>query len=180
VKVVDFGSAQTPATMRLAKLGQALGSPNYMAPEACLGEDIDARADIYSFGVVLYLMLCGRLPFEDEDVQNVLWMQVHAPLPPPLEVYPELPPQLAELLERALQKERDSRYGSMEELLVDLEAALPPGPIDAIEGAGRGHLGVQDHAVSRTRAVSSQRFPTSRSRCPRRTRYPAAVGCCQS
>jgi serine/threonine-protein kinase len=127
VKVVDFGIAQTPLTMRLAKVGQVLGSPNFMSPEACLGDDVDGRADVYSFGVVLYLMLCGRLPFEDESFQNVMRMHVSVPLPPPAEVNPALPPQLAALVERALHKDRDARYGSMDELLVDLEAALPPG-----------------------------------------------------
>src|SRR5262245_40099543 len=66
VKVVDFGIAKTPINARLTKMGQTLGSPCFMAPEACRGEDVDHRADIYSFGILLYAMLCGRLPFDDD------------------------------------------------------------------------------------------------------------------
>src|SRR5262245_23485864 len=63
VKVVDFGIAKTPANRALTKMGQTLGSPYFMSPEACCGDEVDERADIYSFGVLLYTLLCGRLPF---------------------------------------------------------------------------------------------------------------------
>src|SRR5215813_7112265 len=79
VKVVDFGIAKTPINTRLTKMGETLGSPMFMSPEACRGDDVDARADLYSFGVLLYLMLCGRLPFEDENLLKVLHMQVGSP-----------------------------------------------------------------------------------------------------
>lgn len=127
IKVVDFGIAKTPVNPRLTKMGETLGSPLYMAPEACRGEDVDHRADQYSFGIILYQMLVGRLPFEDENLLKVLQLQVTAPLPPPLEVNPDLPPELAAILERALAKDPSVRYDSMELLLAELEASLPPG-----------------------------------------------------
>jgi serine/threonine protein kinase len=127
VKVVDFGIAKTPANSRFTKMGEALGSPRFMSPEACRGDDVDHRADLYSFGVLLYLMLCGRVPFEDENLLKVLQMQVSAPLPSPRSINPEVSLELAAVLERALAKDPDARYVSMDALLIDLEAAVPPG-----------------------------------------------------
>jgi len=127
IKVVDFGIAKTPLNVRLTKMGEALGSPFYMAPEACRGEDVDHRADIYSFGILLYLMFCGRLPYEDENLLKVLRMQVQMPLVPPREVNPEISPEIADIIERALAKNVDDRYLSMDALLLEFERALPPG-----------------------------------------------------
>ena len=127
VKVVDFGIAKAPVgNSKLTKMGQTLGSPMFMAPEACRGEDVDHRADIYSLGILLYLMLCGRVPFEDESLLKVLQLQVTAPLPPPRQVNPELSPELAVVLEQALAKDPDARFPSMLDLLDAFEAALPP------------------------------------------------------
>jgi eukaryotic-like serine/threonine-protein kinase len=140
VKVVDFGIAKTPHGPELTRPGEANGSPLYMAPETCRGDDdIDLRADVYSFGIVLYLMLCGRLPFVDDNLQRVLQMQL-AELPvSPREVNAEITPELAAVVERALAKQRDDRYLSMEAMLRDFEAALPPGAdrllIEAQSGA---------------------------------------------
>jgi serine/threonine protein kinase len=127
VKVVDFGIAKTPINTKLTKMGETLGSPMFMSPEACRGDDVDHRADLYSFGVLLYLMLCGRVPFADENLLKVLQMQVSEPLPPPRSVNPDVSPQLAAVLERALAKDPDDRYISMDALLADLESAVPPG-----------------------------------------------------
>jgi serine/threonine-protein kinase len=58
--VLDFGIAKVPFNDRMTKRGQALGSPAFMAPEACKGDDVDQRTDVYSFGILLYLMLGPR------------------------------------------------------------------------------------------------------------------------
>src|SRR5256885_11129494 len=83
VKVLDFGIAKIPLADRMTKTGRALGSPMFMAPEACRGDEVDQRADVYSFGIVLFLMLTGRLPFSDDSLLKVLQMQVMSPLPLP-------------------------------------------------------------------------------------------------
>lgn len=128
VKVVDFGIAKTPLNPGLTKPGETSGSPMFMAPEMCRGEeDIDQRADVYSFGILLYLMMCGRLPFVDDSPHEVLQMQVDQRPTPPREVNPDLSPELAEIIERALAKRPEDRYPSMEALLHHLEAALPSG-----------------------------------------------------
>jgi serine/threonine protein kinase len=127
VKVVDFGIAKTPINTRLTKMGETLGSPMYMAPEACRGDDVDHRADLYSFGVLLYLMLCGRAPFEHENLLKVLQMQVSDLVPPPRSINPEISPALAAVIERALAKHPEDRFASMDALLLELEAAVPAG-----------------------------------------------------
>jgi len=99
-----------------------------MAPEMIRGEDdVDQRADVYSFGVLLYLMLCGRLPFFDDNLLKVMQMHLTVPVPPPRTVNPVLSAALAAVVERALAKRADDRYPAMAALLLDLEAALPPG-----------------------------------------------------
>jgi serine/threonine-protein kinase len=127
IKVVDFGIAKTPVNTRLTRMGETLGSPMFMSPEACRGDDVDPRADLYSFGVLLYLMLCGRVPFEHENLLKVLQMQVTEPLPPPRSVNPEVSSEMAAVVERALAKDPADRFASMDALLVDLEAAVPAG-----------------------------------------------------
>src|SRR5580704_10858981 len=127
VKVLDFGIARLPVNDRMTKTGEALGSPMYMSPEACRGEEVDPRSDIYSFGIVLYLMLAGRVPFSDENLLKVLQMQVPAPLPLPSSFNPNLPPALELVIIRALAKDPTERYETMDEFLFAIEAALPEG-----------------------------------------------------
>ncbi|MBA2542792.1 MAG: serine/threonine protein kinase [Deltaproteobacteria bacterium] len=127
VKVLDFGIAKVTTNPALTKMGQALGSPMFMAPEACRGDDVDQRADLYSFGILLYLMLTGRVPFSDESLLKILQMQVSAPVPSMREINPALSPELEAVVLRALAKNADDRYPTMEALLFDLQAVLPEG-----------------------------------------------------
>ena len=143
VKVVDFGIAKTPLSPRVAKAGETVGSPMFMAPEMCRGaDDVDQRADVYSFGILLYLMLCGRLPFDDDSLVRVLQMQLVELPRPPRELNSQLSPELAAIVERALAKHPDDRYPSMAALLRDLDAALPDGAdrllIEAQSGTALG------------------------------------------
>ncbi|HMG52942.1 MAG TPA: serine/threonine-protein kinase, partial [Kofleriaceae bacterium] len=141
VKVVDFGIAKTPINPKLTKMGETLGSPLFMAPEMIRGEDdaVDQRTDVYSFGVLLYLMLCGQLPFSDENLLKVMQMHLSSPPPSPRKINPGMSIELAEIVDRALAKHPDDRYPSMDALLIDLEAALPTGSdrllIEAQSGA---------------------------------------------
>ncbi len=167
VKVVDFGIAKAPViNQKLTKMGQTLGSPMFMAPEACRGEDVDHRADIYSFGILLYLMFCGRVPFEDPSLLKVLQLQVSAPLPPPRSIKPDLAPALASMIEQALEKDPDQRFASMSELLDAFEAALPSGADRLLVEAQRGS----------TELIRTTPFPgvTLPSR-PARTSGPSAT-----
>src|SRR5262245_34406771 len=156
VKVVDFGIAKTPLNPRLNKLGETAGSPLFMAPEVCRGDDdVDQRADVYSFGILLYLMLCGRLPFVDDSTQRVLQMQLVELPPPPNQVNTQLSPEIAMVIERALAKNRADRYPSMEALLYDFAAALPPGA-DRLLIEAQSVAAAHDTALAGSRSLARQ------------------------
>jgi serine/threonine protein kinase len=182
VKVVDFGIAKTPLNPRLNKLGETAGSPLYMAPEVCRGDDdVDQRADVYSFGILLYLMMCGRLPFVDDSTQRILQMQLVELPPPPNQINTQLSPELAMVVERALAKHRDDRYPSMEALLYDFAAALPAGAdrllIEAQSGAA-AHETPFSGSLSITRPESHARpssLPPISPLPPRRRNAPMIV-----
>jgi eukaryotic-like serine/threonine-protein kinase len=129
VKVLDFGVSKaregTARDGRITRQGQILGSPEYMSPEASRGEEVDARADVYAVGIMLYQLLCGDVPFRHENYLKVLQMQVgHAPLAPRVLV-PDLPDALERVILRALEKDPALRQPSIEELELDLAAAIP-------------------------------------------------------
>jgi serine/threonine-protein kinase len=124
VKVVDFGLARMLAgssgtsdpSMTIS------GTPDYMAPEQCRGERPDARSDLYAVGVILFLLLTGRLPFEAEAPTQVLLNHLTQPPPDPREVNPgrRIPDGIVEVLQRALEKEPDNRF----QTAVDFSTAL--------------------------------------------------------
>ncbi len=126
VKIVDFGIAKWTgegAGDRLTQAGVAFGTPEYMSPEQALGEEVDARADLYAVGVLLHEMLSGRPPFDGPDKVAVLRKQVAVP-PPPIELPEgELAPEVRALVQRALEKHRERRFEGAHEMLAALEVA---------------------------------------------------------
>lgn len=138
-KLLDFGlakflalSASDPdaATMaRETSPGMTLGTAGYMAPEQALGKEVDARADLFALGVVLYEMTTGRSPFRGETLAAFFDSLLHDAPPSPLTTNPDLPRDLVRIIERALEKEPARRYASAGELVADLKglAAEKPG-----------------------------------------------------
>ena len=101
--------------------GTRMGTANYMSPEQARGREVDARSDIFSFGVVLYEMIARRKPFRGETISHVL-VSILEKDPPPLSQHqPETPAELQRIVSKALRKDREERYQAIREMLVDLK-----------------------------------------------------------
>ncbi len=121
-KLLDFGLAKLGGEVRLTKVGTTMGTIAYMSPEQAKGEEADQRSDIYSFGVVLYEMLGGQLPFKGEHEQAIVYSLLHAQPRPLTELVAEIPISIEQVVAKALEKNPDDRYQTMQELLDDLRS----------------------------------------------------------
>lgn len=126
VKVLDFGIAKlreaTAGNLTLA--GTVMGTPYYMSPEQCLGEEIDCRSDIYSLGIVLYEMLCGVVPFNSPTPTAVVVQHVTQAPPMLRSVVAGIPPAVESVVLRALEKRREARPQTAGALSEELKAAI--------------------------------------------------------
>ena len=130
VRIVDFGAAKIVGGSKLTRPGVVFGTPYYMSPEQAGGQPVDARADVYSLGVLLYEMITGAVPFEADTYMGVLTKHLFAAPPKPSERAPS-GVQLGDLeavVMRALEKEPSERYQSMTELATAIERALEGKP----------------------------------------------------
>ena len=123
-KIVDFGIARVQSSNKetgLTRTGNVIGTIHYIAPERLKGRPFDGRSDIFSTGVMLYLLLTGQLPFTGEDM-TVLQKLVNDPHPPLPTYLANYPPALDGIVDRALAKDPDQRYATAEEFAADLHA----------------------------------------------------------
>jgi len=119
VRIVDFGIALV-ADSDVSRLEGVAGSPAYMSPEQVQGQELDARSDLYSLGAVMYEMLCGQRPFRAGALGKLL-RQVVQQTPEPLRgLRPEIPEELEQVVNRALEKDPNDRYRSGSEFAAEL------------------------------------------------------------
>jgi serine/threonine protein kinase len=158
-KVTDFGIARSLEQKGMTATGRVLGTTDYVSPEQAMGEDVDERSDVYSLGVVLYEMLTGDVPFQAETQVGVAMKHVNEPMPDVQAKRPEVSAAVASVVDRATTKDQRDRYGSVAQMVRDLEQTLE------VEAARRG--GTSGEATSVLDSV-----PSARRRLGRRRRAP--------
>ncbi|HEY2743743.1 MAG TPA: serine/threonine-protein kinase [Polyangia bacterium] len=140
VKLFDFGIASNDrAAIKLTVPGTAFGTPEYIAPEQAMGLDVDARADLYGVGVVLFEMLCGRLPFVCKDDIAFLRAHIKEPAPKPSSVAPDakITHAVDTLVLRALDKDPEKRFKDANAMIAAIDAAAGHKPLEAPDGRSR-------------------------------------------
>jgi serine/threonine-protein kinase len=157
-KVTDFGIARSLESKGLTATGRVLGTTDYVSPEQAMGEDVDERSDVYSLGVVLYEMLTGDVPFEAETQVGVAMKHVNEPMPDVQVERPDVSAALALVIDRATTKDPRDRYGSVAEMVRDLEGTLE------VEAARRG--GTSGEATSVLDSVPPSQRKLARRRIP--------------
>jgi len=129
LKVLDFGVAKLvgdAAMDTVTRTGMIVGTPQYLSPEQALGNQVEAASDLYSLGIVLYEMLAGVPPFQDETPMKTMWAQIRDPLPPIRQKNPavEVPRSIEEFLAKALEKDPGARFPTAAEFADALRAAV--------------------------------------------------------
>ncbi|MEK6274401.1 MAG: protein kinase [Actinomycetota bacterium] len=155
-KVTDFGIARSLDVHGVTQTGTVLGTSDYIAPEQARGQKVDPKTDIYSLGVVLYELLGGEVPYAGDNFVAVAMRHVNEPVPSVLERRPDCPVRLDLAIQRAMSKDPEDRFESMDEFAGELEACLA-------ELDGRGDEGatmiVPAARPARARRARKRSFP---------------------
>ncbi len=121
-RIMDFGIARSLKAKGITGAGVMIGTPEYMSPEQVEVKDVDQRSDIYSLGVILYEMVTGRLPFEGETSIAIAMKHKSEAPQDPGKINTQLPEELSRVILKCLEKDREKRYQSAEEVRTELEA----------------------------------------------------------
>ena len=135
VKIMDFGLAKIRGSSQLTKMGTTIGTIAYMSPEQTKGEEVDQQTDIWSFGVVLYEMLTGTLPFKGDYDQAIIYSILNEE--PEADEKLENNQSMQKVIKKSLQKDVNKRYAEVKEILIDLktnEAKIPIAKDSSIKG----------------------------------------------
>ena len=155
-KLSDFGLARLlQGSAGLTRKDAVLGTPAYMAPEQALGRPADQKSDLYSFGVIVYEMLVGQVPFRGGTATETLMAHIHQPVPPPTATDPHFDARLEAVLIRALSKDPVDRYETADELIQALSSAS----VGRVSGAD---LGAETTAVEQVITVPAGEKTTQR------------------
>ncbi len=187
VKLVDFGLAKMSETettgapgRKLTKTGMIFGTPQYMSPEQCMGRATDHRADIYALGIIVYEMLCGRVPFDGETFMGVLNQHMMDP-PPPMEhlVPGAVAPAVERVILKALQKKAGQRFDSTQEFADALLQALRESGHGALADTAQGLVQVaqpESFMALTKRKDSGVKTRSGRTPAPAQPTVPEHIG----
>jgi CHASE2 domain-containing sensor protein len=123
VKVTDFGIARITDSSK-TKTGMVLGTPSYMSPEQLAGKKIDGRSDLFSLGVMLFQMSCGKLPFEGDSMAQLMFRIANEAHPDIRSINPDLPDCVVDIIGKALTKDPDARYQTGAEFARDIRTCI--------------------------------------------------------
>lgn len=123
IKLMDFGIAHM-ASSEMTRTGMIIGTPDYMSPEQVMGKKIDNRSDIFSTGVIFYEMMSGKKPFTSDSVTSILYKIAHEPIPSFEDMGIEVPIEIETVINKAVEKEPEKRYQTMNEMIKDLKSVI--------------------------------------------------------
>jgi serine/threonine-protein kinase len=170
VKLLDFGIAKltgAAGSSNRTQTGTVIGTPAYMSPEQCEGKGlIDHRSDVYSLGIVMYELLTGRTPFVGDGFGEILVAHLTRPIPPPSTINAQIKPELERIVMRALEKDRNVRFQSMEEMGQAIEAAGGFAPFKWQSAPAATNTTKQITTLSGTAAEVTNAGAARRSRAP--------------
>jgi len=170
-KITDFGLAKlTDCETQMTRTGTPMGTPDYMSPEACRGEELDWRSDLYSLGITLYHMLTGAVPFTSATPMTVMYKHVHEPLPEPPVLSQVEQGIWVHVLRRMTSKNKDDRYRTYSELLEALDqlqhassgqmTPFPDFPAPGVQSGSYSALSLPTGVVTGTSATTPYSIPT--------------------
>jgi len=177
LKVTDFGIARAGAS-QMTEAGSIMGTAQYLSPEQARGAPVTAASDLYSVGIVLYEMLTGKTPFTGDSPIEIAMKHLNEAPRPPSELRPEIPPELDQIVLRALAKDPAERYQAAEEFSADLdrvEAGIPIAP-ETTAAATAVLTGMPTAATQVIAPETATRVARTTAPPPRRPAYSPEYG----